>query len=106
MWRDELKKREINPSEEIDLRSPASEWAALQETPVWQDLRDLLLQSLSRVRDDLESTGSSATPDISLANFAYLQGEASMLRLLLDLPEKMQEEQREEQTERKGPKNG
>jgi len=102
VWQARLQQFEISREEELELRSPASEWVALIETPVWKDLQDILLLELARTRDSLEDLGSSATPDVSLGHFAYMQGICHSLRILLEMPEAMIEQLREQQEERKG----
>ena len=97
MWQAKLKELENDRDREFMLRSPASEWEALVKTPVWEDIQDLLLKELVQVRDGLESLGSSATSGVQLADFAFMQGEAYTLRLLLDMPENFISQLQEEQ---------
>lgn len=67
------------------MRTGADGWKEFLQSRVWQDLQDTLMDWIERTRDDLESEPDGRQVRV-------LQGRASALRDVLNLPELLLQE--------------
>ena len=95
LWDYELKRISDEATKDSPIHSNPHDLRRLDvDSLPWRDIRAAILDRILVVRDELEVLGREVKPDGTviehdMRDVAYHQGQLSILRLLLDLPEKL-----------------